>query len=78
MGNNILSKTLSVNTGICQGTILGPLIFIFYINDVIRNVNSRRVNIYADDCLIYTIGNNWNIMSSMLQDDCECFPEMVC
>ena len=48
--------------GIGQGTILGSLIFIFYINDVIKNVAELRVNMYADDCLIYCIGNNWERM----------------
>ena len=33
--------------------------FIFYINDIIRNVGDLRVNMFADDCLIYHIGNIW-------------------
>ena len=56
---NHISQPRSVRTGIGQGTILGPLIFIFYINDVMLNVGNLRVNMYADDCLIYAIGNNW-------------------
>ena len=31
--NNISSSILTVTSGIGQGTILGPLIFVFYIND---------------------------------------------
>ena len=58
---NVESQCKPVLTGIGQGTILGPLIFIFYINDVIRNVGNLRVNMYAHDCLIYKIGNNWEI-----------------
>ena len=42
-----MSTTLSVNTGIGQGTILGPLIFIFYNNDVIASVQNLQVNMYA-------------------------------
>ena len=34
----------SVNTGRGQRTILGPLIFIFYINDVIKCTSDLRVN----------------------------------
>ena len=66
--NDVVSSILPVNTGIGQGTILGPLIFIFYINDVISNVANLRVNMYADDCLIYTVGNNWNLMSPKIQN----------
>ena len=49
---NYTSKCKSVSTGIGQGTILRPLIFVLYINDVIHNVAELRVNMYADDCLI--------------------------
>ena len=59
---NYTSKCKSVSTGIGQGTILGPLIFVLYINDVIHNVAELRVNIYADDCLILRleiIGKIW-------------------
>ena len=38
--NNIVSDTLAVTSGVGQGTILGPLIFVFYINDVIRNIGN--------------------------------------
>ena len=51
IGNKV-SKCKSITTGIGQGTILGPLIFVFYINDVIKNIRDLRVNMYADDCLI--------------------------
>ena len=57
-----MSRTLSITAGIGQGTILGPLIFIFYVNEVITNISELRVNIYADDYLIYSVGNNWERM----------------
>ena len=36
------SSQLSVETGIRQGTILGTLLFIFYINDIISVTNSLK------------------------------------
>ena len=62
-------------SGIGQGTILGPLIFIFYINDVISNIADLRINMYADDCLIYCIGNNWNLMRPRLENGVSKFQE---
>ena len=66
--NNDISDVLAVGSGIGQGTILGPLIFVFYINDVINNIANLRINMYADDCLIYTVGNNWDLMFPKLQE----------
>ena len=71
--NNTTSKPLHITRGIGQGTILRPLIFIFYINDVMSNVGELRVNMFADDCLIYNIGNNWENMVPNIQDGLEQF-----
>ena len=65
--NDMVSNILRVDSGIGQGTILGPLIFVFYINDLMNNIADLRINMYADDCLIYTVGNNWNMMFPKLQ-----------
>ena len=66
--NNMVSSVQTVGSGIGQGTILGPLIFVFYINDVMNNIANLRINMYADDCLIYNIGNNWELMFPKLQE----------
>ena len=71
--NDIESDVRIVETGIGQGTILGPLIFVFYINDVMRNIANLRINMYADDYLIYTVGNNWECMFPKLHDGLQCF-----
>ena len=67
------SDTLTVSSGIGQGTILGPLIFVLYINDVTRNIGNLRINMYADDCLIYCLGNNWNLMRPNISNGLDCF-----
>ena len=67
-GNNVSSER-SVITGIGQGTILGPLLFILYINDIVSAVTSLKVNMYADDCILYTSGNDWNRMKLKIQPE---------
>ena len=40
---------------------------------MMNNIANLRINMYADDCLIYTIGNNWELMSPKLHDGLKCF-----
>ena len=48
-----MSKWYPVDSGVPQGSVLGPLLLILYVNDIPDLVNSK-VKIFADDIKIYT------------------------
>ena len=56
--NNAKSSMLNISCGVPQGSILGPLFFIIYINDLHQQVNSLHITLYADDTNLLISGDN--------------------
>ena len=46
------SSRTAVLSGVLQGTVLGPMLFLIYINDITRNVESQS-KLFADDMKVY-------------------------
>ena len=65
--NGNLSKPKNVTIGIPQGGVLGPVLFLLFINDITQNVNKGTCNIFADDVAIYCNGSDVSEVELKLQ-----------
>ena len=64
-----LSDPLLVTCGVPQGSILGPLLFIMYINDLVSCSSSCSVNMFADDTIFYIAHHELSTVKQQLQRD---------
>ena len=49
-----ISETRSITCGVPQGSVLGPLLFIIYTNDLPQSIQNSKCILFADDTTIYT------------------------
>jgi len=62
------SSQCKVTSGVPQGTVLGPVLFLIYINDIVANIKSE-IRLFVDDIFIYktiTTLNDHNILQTDL------------
>ena len=58
-----------ITVGVPQGSILAPLLFLLFMNDISQCLKYSRCNVYADDVVIYTSSPNINEATLSLQTD---------
>jgi hypothetical protein len=52
-----------------QETVIGLLLFILYINDIIKNVGSSTISLFADDTLLSISGDNIEDVAALMNED---------
>ena len=66
--NGPVSTWTSVNAGVLQGSTLGPLLFLIYVNDLCDNLSSN-VKLFADDSSLFSVIHDTNIYAGELNED---------
>ena len=71
--NGLSSSERPITCGVPQGSVLGPLFFLIYVNDLQEALKGSHFRLYADDTVLYQAGLNAEEASSALQDSLDKF-----
>ncbi len=63
------SKPMEISHGVPQGSILGPLLFIMFVNDLPKSIRKCKIALYADDTVLMCPGKTATEVQEILQDD---------
>ena len=56
--DGVRSEAAEVLSGVPQGTVLGPLLFLCFINDLPESIKSSQAKLFADDSLLFGVIKN--------------------
>ncbi len=69
--DSTFSNWTTITRGVPQGSILGPLLFLIYVNDMPSVIDKCSINLYADDTTLYHSDSDPRTVQSALNKDLE-------
>lgn len=73
-----ISSEINNHLGVPQGSILGPLLFILYVNDLGDCLQNCKIKMFADDTLIYAIEDLLENATKYINDDLTRLYDVIC
>ncbi len=76
--HNDISHMCDIDIGVPQGSVLGPILFILYVNDINQHVHigaACRPNLYADDTRVYCSATNVDTLPDCTNNSIACIKQ---
>ena len=70
--SGVCSNSKTISHGVPQGSVLGPLLFLIYINDLNAAIPYSTVNLFADDTMFYTSDLSLKCLTKKMNIDTKC------
>jgi ribonuclease P/MRP protein subunit RPP40 len=72
---NVNSDIRNVTCGVPQGSVLGPLLFIIYTNDLPRSIKTAKSIVFADDTTVYASSSSLTEVVNIINHDLGCLAD---